>query len=300
MDEIVKGQSDGCGVARHSWWLRLIVFFFVLTALYAGCQLGTFYLQKKFFGASPIGVAAGASGFGALVLISAYRGLVHSTERRRAEELSVRGAIPYLVLGTMIGSALFSAVMLYLGRAGAAQFAAFGWSQAVPFMFALSVLSGVGEELIFRGGVYRLAEERFGTTLAIVISGAFFGLIHAGNPGATPASTAAIALEAGVLLAAAYAAVRSLWLPIGLHFAWNFTEGGVFGAAVSGHPVKGLMNVHLSGPDYLTGGRFGPEASVPAVIICGSVAAAFLVVAAVRGQWRPMRLRKRRDPASAA
>ena len=59
----------------------------------------------------------------------------------------------------------------------------------------------------------------------------FFGLIHAANKGATLESTLAIALEAGILLAASYILTRSLWLPIGLHFGWNFTEGGIFGAA---------------------------------------------------------------------
>ena len=66
-----------------------------------------------------------------------------------------------------------------------------------------------------------------------------------------------IVLEAGVLLGLAYAATRSLWLPIGLHFGWNFTEGGIFGASVSGRAYHGMFKFSLSGSDILTGGAFG-------------------------------------------
>lgn len=127
--------------------------------------------------------------------------------------------------------------------------------------------------------------------IAIILSGALFGLLHALNPGATLASTAAIAVEAGVLLAAAYLVTRSLWLAIGLHIGWNFTEGGIFGAAVSGGKSHGLITTAFAGPDWLTGGKFGPEASLTAVILCVVVAAVLLAVAIRRGEWKPLRFR---------
>ena len=74
---------------------------------------------------------------------------------------------------------------------------------------------------------------------------------------------------------------RSLWLPIGLHFAWNFTEGFVFDVPVSGHPVEGLVEARISGAELLTGGAFGLEASVIALIVC-TAAGVWLVVRAVR------------------
>jgi len=111
--------------------------------------------------------------------------------------------------------------------------------------------------------------------------------VHAGNAGASWISTLAIALEAGVLLGIAYAATRSLWLPIGVHFGWNFTEGGIFGAAVSGAHYQGLIGASLSGPTWLTGGAFGPEASLPAlsVSLCASAALGWYVVRQMA--WRP-------------
>jgi hypothetical protein len=109
--------------------------------------------------------------------------------------------------------------------------------------------------------------------------------------GATAATSAAIAVEAGVLLGACFLLVRNLWLPIGLHIGWNFTEGGVFGAPISGHAAQGLVRVRLQGPDAITGGGFGPEASPAAMGVCVIVAAFILYGAWRRGEWRPVTLR---------
>jgi hypothetical protein len=108
-----------------------------------------------------------------------------------------------------------------------------------------------------------------GTWGAVLVTGAFFGAAHAANPGATLFSSVAIALEAGVLLAAAYAATGRLWMPAAMHFGWNFTEGTLFGMSVSGGPeIPALSHRSLNGSTILTGGAFGPEASVVAVLLC--------------------------------
>jgi hypothetical protein len=92
----------------------------------------------------------------------------------------------------------------------------------------------------------------------------------------------AIALEAGVLLGAAFVVTRNLWFPIALHFAWNFCEGPIFGTQVSGGVLTtSLFTSHVSGPVWLTGGRFGPEAGVPAIVI-GLIASVALLVHAAR------------------
>jgi uncharacterized protein len=104
------------------------------------------------------------------------------------------------------------------------------------------------------------------------------------NPHATIVSSLAIAIEAGVLLAVAYAATGRLWLPIGIHIGWNFTEGRIFGVPVSGFPaVPSLFRGTVSGPDFLTGGTFGLEASLLAVLVC-SVAAALLIAYTLRAE----------------
>jgi hypothetical protein len=87
-----------------------------------------------------------------------------------------------------------------------------------------------------------------------------------------------------VLLAAAYAFTRRLWLPIGIHFAWNFTQGGVFGVAVSGNDIPGLLQGRLSGPVWLSGGAFGAEASVVAVVLCLAAGIFFIAKVVQQGQ----------------
>jgi CAAX protease family protein len=88
------------------------------------------------------------------------------------------------------------------------------------------------------------------------------------NPHSSAWAATAIAIEAGVLLAAAYVLTRRLWLVMGIHFAWNFTQGGIFGVAVSGGHASGLLASALSGPTVISGGELGAEASVFAVAIC--------------------------------
>jgi hypothetical protein len=117
--------------------------------------------------------------------------------------------------------------------------------------------------------------------------------MHAGNAGATAGSSIAIAIEAGLMLATAYAWSRNLWLPIGIHLAWNFSEGGIYGAAVSGVKSEGVFRVALSesASPLITGGAFGPEASLVAVAICLCTGVAFLVAAVRAGRWRRVSFR---------
>jgi membrane protease YdiL (CAAX protease family) len=286
--------ANTLGVWR--WWpLRFVVFFVVLSAAYVGGQVGIFYLLKHPHGL-PVSIIVPAAGIlGSLVVVIVYRLLVRWTEKRTAGELLLSRAPGGFVGGTVLGAGLFCAVYAVLWALGVAHYKGIGTTDGLALAFAISLLAGFGEEMVFRGVVFRLCEEGFGTTVAVVVSGVLFGAIHAANPGATLASSAAIAVEAGVLLAAAFALTRSLWLPIGLHFAWNFTEGGIFGGSVSGHETKSLLSVPLHGPDYLTGGQFGPEASVAAVGVCLTAAIVMLVLAAQRGEWKPLRFRFRTD-----
>jgi hypothetical protein len=73
---------------------------------------------------------------------------------------------------------------------------------------------------------------------------------------------------------------RSLWFAMGLHFAWNFTEGGIFATPVSGGRAEGIIEVHFSGSDLLTGGAFGAEGSLTAVVICLAAGIAFIMFTA--------------------
>jgi hypothetical protein len=273
------------------WPLRFVLFSLVLTGVYLGCRLLP-VLAKPYLSCLPSDVRSILFAMlGIAILIALYRQLVRWTEKRAAAELSATGVIPSLLGGAAIGCVLFCAVIAVLVAYGAASFKGIGGYDAVIKAAAASLIAAVGEEIAFRGGVYRLLEEGFGSLLAIAFTGALFALLHAPNPGATAASTLAIMLESGILLAAAYVLTRSLWFPIGLHFGWNFTEGGIFGASVSGGKSHGLLASSFAGPDWLVGGKFGPEASVPAVIICLITSVLLLVLAMRRREWKPLRFR---------
>ncbi len=197
----------------------------------------------------------------------AYYGFVHLIERRDVTELSLSHAAKELAGGVLIGAFLFSATIGILWVFGFYKVSGVNEWTAIFSWLVLAIFSGVFEELLFRGILFRVMEESLGTWLALAISAVIFGLLHLANPNATLWGAIAIAIEAGVMLAAAFIFTRRLWLPIGIHFAWNFTQGAIFGVAVSGNEAKGLLQSTLSGPALLSGGAFGAEASVFAVIV---------------------------------
>jgi hypothetical protein len=143
---------------------------------------------------------------------------------------------------------------------------------------------------MFRGVLFRMAEEGLGTWAALAISALFFGSAHLANPGATVWSAVAIAIEAGLMLGMVYHVTRSLPLCIGVHAAWNFTLAAVYGGAVSGHDAgSSWLAGKLSGPEWLTGGAFGIEASVVAVALGAAMALGLAAYAMRRGTVVPWR-----------
>lgn len=227
-------------------------------------------LLHKYLGAAGAAVLA-------VLCLATYLTASRWIERRAPTELAIHRVLPELATGMLVGLGLFCLVMGILWAAGA--YHPEGWSAhallARGFLFAL--LAGIVEEILFRGLLFRVFSKILGTWGALLLTSALFGLAHAANPGATVSSSLAIALEAGILLGTAYAATSRLWLPIGLHVGWNFTEGSLFGMTLSGNTMAaGLVRGSLSGPRILTGGEFGPEASIVAVIVCMAAALYFV------------------------
>ena len=159
------------------------------------------------------------------------------------------------------------------------------WWALVPGAIGAAV-SAVIEEILFRGIIFRLTERSLGTWLAIAISALLFGAIHLPfNKNANLQAGLAIMLEAGIFLAAAFVTTRRLWFVMGAHFGWNFVEGGVFGAVVSGHMAGGLLKSQAAGPTYLSGGAFGVESSSVAIAVCLAVALLLLRYAKLKGRF---------------
>ena len=145
---------------------------------------------------------------------------------------------------------------------------------------SLFLLVGVVEEVIFRGILFRLIADKWNIAVGLTTSSLLFGLAHLGNPGATLWAALAIALASGWLFGMAYAYHQTIWVPIGMHWAWNYLEGGVFGCAVSGTPLdyRPLITPKISGTDLLSGGAFGPEASIICVAIGIGITIAYTVL----------------------
>jgi membrane protease YdiL (CAAX protease family) len=216
-----------------------------------------------------------------LIVLGAYSGYVRIIEKRPVVELSRPGMLRELGAGVLLGALLFSMTVGALAALGVYQVTGSnGWAAMLATVPAF-ILSGVLEEVVMRGIVFRIVERSLGSWIALAISAAIFGLLHLLNPGATLLNAGAIMVEAGVMLAAAYMVTRRLWFCIGIHIAWNFTEGGIFSAAVSGGDSRGLLQSKLTGADWLAGGAFGAEGSVVAVAI-GVAAGLVLLATAVR------------------
>jgi membrane protease YdiL (CAAX protease family) len=289
---------------RPGWrrWLvdsavaRIVIFaaFLTGTTLLAGSLANALGLRET----TPA-QAALASPWRVLLMIAAaviaYALLVRGIERRRIVELAPRRLVGFTA-GLLLGVALFSLVVAVLWLTGSYRVTGFNHNLPwLPLILVMGISPGVIEEIICRGVLFRIVEEGLGTWAALAISALFFGAAHIFNPGATLWSSLAIAIEAGLMLGMMYQVTRSLWACMGLHAAWNLMQGPVYGIAVSGLTQKGWIIPTMTGPDWLTGGGFGAEASVPALICCSALTAVLLVIAVRRGTIVPFR-RARRLP----
>lgn len=191
------------------------------------------------------------------------------TEHRPVLELPMKRFWKDSSLGLLLGVCFFGVVVGLMALAGCYRISEVHFNllgQAEWFLFFLMVATF--EEIIFRGVLFRLIDDRWNTAVALIISALLFGAMHLPNPGATAWSAVAIAIEAGLLLGAAYKFKGTLWLPIAIHWAWNYTQGNILGFAVSGETVsEKLFSAIITGPEWITGGSFGAEASVPAVVV---------------------------------
>ncbi|MCC3276210.1 CPBP family intramembrane metalloprotease [Arthrobacter sp. zg-Y20] len=252
-----------------------------LLAVTAVAVLGNLALQAvdgSPWPALAVGVAV------AVLAVLAYRRIVRVTERRSVAELAWPGAARAAGRGTVAGVVLFAAAIGIIAAFGGYQITGLGSAAGAVGLIGLMCAAAVTEELIFRGVLFRWVEVATGTWCALVLTGSLFGLVHLLNPHASLWGAVAIAVEAGGMLTAAYIATRSLWLPIGLHFGWNAAASALFSTEVSGNNTpQGLLDAATSGPTLLTGGDFGPEGSIFAVLFCGLATLAFLHLAARRG-----------------
>lgn len=213
----------------------------------------------------------------------AYAGYVRLVERRAVTELSREGAFPEAGAGLLVGFSLLAGTIGVLAALGYYQVDALNpWSGTLVSAFAVALFAAWWEELLFRGLLFRILEESLGTWLALGISAAIFGAVHVVAPDWSVLGLIAIALEAGVLLGAAFVLTRRLWAAIGIHLGWNFGNACF---DVSDGGSQGLFEASMRGPELLTGGA-DPGRSPVALALVSAVAVFVLVRAYRKGHVR--------------
>ncbi|MBB6368818.1 hypothetical protein FHR56_003999 [Xanthomonas sacchari] len=265
-------------------WLRAVAWAVALLALMVVVAVAVPLLCGRLLppGAGQLAPYATASMAAILYAVAVRLG-----ERRWPAELAWRAMPSQLTLGLLLGAAMFAAVMALMVALGVY---AIRWTGPAPAWGALgkALQAGVVEELMLRAILLRLLWRAFGPWLAFALSAALFGLAHLGNPNASVFAALCIAVEAGIMLGAFYVLTGRLWVSIGVHAAWNFTQGYLFGAAVSGTdmgPAVARSTVQAGMPDWLSGGAFGPEASLPGLLVCTVVGAIATWVAWRKGRF---------------
>lgn len=282
------------------WLGRVVRFPLTRIVLGAACIIGAIAVTQalagwlhELLGFGPLRVGSLQHALPVILAVHVtYAGYVRVMERRSAAELSGDGALCESGAGALVGFTLLAVSIAAIAALGYYHVDAVNpWTTVIP-PFAAALLAAWWEELLFRGLLFRITEQSLGTWLALGVSAAVFGLAHVSTPGWTLLGLLAIAVEAGMLLGSAYVLTRRLWLPIGIHFGWNFANG-FFGVSTVGR--EGLFEARLSGP-YLISGDGDVGQSVLAVLLVSAVSAVVLIKAHRAGQFtRPF---WRREPVS--
>lgn len=239
-------------------WLRALAWLVLLFFLTAGTfglplQWAIDHLPPK----DPALQLVGLIGACMFALVC-YTAAVRLGEGRDCSELALRRAPAGLAAGALLGLVMMTALMGLLVSTGAHDITVLGSAPAWSGV-GLALQAAITEELWMRALLFRLLWRAFGPIPALAITASIFGALHLANPGATALAGASVAM-AGVMFCALYAVTDGLWLPIGVHAAWNFAQGYLFGAAVSGGSPGDSIAVSTAragAPIWLTGGEFG-------------------------------------------
>lgn len=239
------------------------------------------------YAASPL-LSLALAAFMAATGLAVYWIFVRLVEQRQVHELGLTNMGRELCLGMLIGAGLCVVSVLTLMVLGVYRIDGINPVLVTLPALAMALSSGVLEELMYRGSLFRIVEESLGSWLSLTVSAMVFGLSHYAPVEGALWGSFAISIEAGLLLAAAYMMTRRLWICIGLHMAWNFAQSGVFSGIVSGSfHQPGLFKSTLEGSDWLTGGAFGMEASVVVVAVCSFAGVVMLMLAIQRNNFVP-------------
>ena len=215
-----------------------------------------------------------ASSFVILTYILFYR----KYEKRKIGEFSSKGLLKNTILGVLIGTTLQGLTILVIYFWGNFQIISVNPFSSIITPFAIAFSVAIFEETLLRGIIFRIVEEKLGSYISLLISAIIFGSVHLINPDSSVISSVCIGIV-GFMFGASYIYSRNLWLPIAIHFSWNFVQSGIFGAITSGNEkTSSLFNTNISGAELITGGTFGPEGTIQAILFWLLVSTIFMVL----------------------
>ena len=215
-----------------------------------------------------------------VVAVYVYLMLFKLYEQRPITELSRKLFFKHASRGFSMGFFLQTLFIFILYLAGGYDVIAINPVSFLLPAFTTALSAGFVAEILIRGIAFRLTEESLGTLISVLIFAVLFAIFHLDARGVTIFSVIATALQAGLLLSSAYVLTRSLWFPIFLHFAWDFTEPGIYGAINPGNSVtESFISSVVGGPVSLSGGEMGPQNSMQSIIICLGASLLFLWIA---------------------
>lgn len=215
-----------------------------------------------------------------LLAVLSYILLFRFYEQRQINELSLKTFLSNTLIGFLTGLLLQSLIILVIYLNGGYSIVHINPVSSLLPGFTAALIAGFVAEILLRGILFRLTEEKLGTVIALIISALLFAVMHSGVKGATFLMVISTSVQAGIMISASYVFSRSLWLPIFLHFAWDLAEPGIYGAINPGITLeKHLFTSKITGLESLTGGQFGPGNSIQATIFCFATAFLFLWLA---------------------
>ena len=277
---VTLGATPAGAIPKKTFVFRLwAVFFCVIAFMYAWLAEGLAGSAASGFSSGPWFELVYRSTLLLLLLVGYWAmGYVFQRQRTPLKSMGlVRRATAVGEFGTGAAFGWGAMVVCVLPMAVIGGFTITFWTG--PRQFGLLVLdvvvllvAALAEEVIFRGYPFQRLIDGVGPLLATLLASAVFAIRHLGNPDSSFASTLVTVL-AGWLFAIAYLRTRALWLPWGLHFAWNASMGVLFGLPISGLRIfSPVISTNPHGPLWLTGDGYGPEGSaVAAVVLLGAL-----------------------------
>jgi len=267
------------GRLRSGWRLLLYVFAFIATSLFVTIVLRTVYsvvavvprvphsdFVFEFIYRSALLAAALAAGYFCARLFEAlpWRSLGLTLHTGWLRDLIIGSAIGVAAIVVAVAIAMMGGGLRFsFGDAGLTSIGSSMLGSAV-----LLFVAALAEEAIFRGYPLQTLSRARLALLGVLLTSVPFAFVHLLNPNVIPVTTFINTALAGVWLAAAYLRTRSLWLPLGVHWAWNWAMGWLFGIPVSGAKLvsNSLLKASDAGPIWLTGGNYGLEGGVACTI----------------------------------